>query len=347
MLIHFSDNKIMSLPEKGELLSHCFSSVTTLQLNRMNYTWEQVVTVARMFPSLEHLHLCFNSISKLSDPADAMNKLKLLNLEGNTLLKVSELWALGNLPCLEYLIINHTKLSEFSLPPGDTPMSRVRIFSYLKEISMIQNHIDKWHSINELNRLPSLMHLNFSRNPLNGSLDKETLRELVIAKIKNLAQFNRSKITPSERMGAELDYLKKFGRHWLDSGGNRDLSLDKSSATFLSEHPRYLQLVKEYGAPQESELYLHTSAIKSSLISVSIKCFNKPDEKPVQKKLLGTMSVQKLRALVQRMYNVDPQSIIISYVSQQMPGHRIKLDNDLRQISHYSIENGDTIVVRW
>lgn len=47
-----------------------------------------------------------------------------------------------------------------------------------------------------------------------------------------------------ERRGAEIDYLKRFGSLWLESGGHQDVTKDNTSRGFMLEHPRYKELIK-------------------------------------------------------------------------------------------------------
>lgn len=42
-----------------------------------------------------------------------------------------------------------------------------------------------------------------------------------------------------ERSGAELDYLRMFGKEWRDSGGHQDPTKNKPSQEFTLNHPRY------------------------------------------------------------------------------------------------------------
>jgi hypothetical protein len=77
-------------------------------------------------------------------------------------------------------------------------------------------------------------------NPLNQNEKAPgDVRQFVIAKITNLKMFNRTPIETGERKGAEIDYLKKFGKEWLElkSTPNK-IKLD----IFLNEHPTYVKI---------------------------------------------------------------------------------------------------------
>jgi hypothetical protein len=76
-------------------------------------------------------------------------------------------------------------------------------------------------------------------NPLNQSHKPEDLRQLIIAKLSNLKMFNRTPMINKERKGAEIDYLKKYGKEWLELKANPDkIKMEK----FLNEHPCYVKI---------------------------------------------------------------------------------------------------------
>ena len=59
------------------------------------------------------------------------------------------------------------------------------------------------------------------------------------------------------------------------------------------------------------------------------------------------MTIQKLRALVHRLFKVDAVTIHLTYSSHKVPDSEYELENDQREIGYYAIENGDTIHVKW
>lgn len=98
----------------------------------------------------------------------------------------------------------------------------------------------KWASINELNKLKCLEEVRMRQNPLNDSDKVENVRQLVIARIESLRMFNRTPVTSEERKGAEIDYLKKFGKKWLEL----EAYSESKQEAFTKEHPRYLRLIE-------------------------------------------------------------------------------------------------------
>ena len=87
------------------------------------------------------------------------------------------------------------------------------------------------------------------------------------------------------------------------------------------------------------------SALKDNLVVVTIACVNDPEKKPVIKKLPRTLTISKLKGMMQRLFKVPSVRQMLSYVDQT--GREIEMDDDLRPLSFYSLESGDTINVRW
>lgn len=340
--LNVSEN-ILEFPLDPTTLVSSFVHVRVLFVNRMGYSWQQVLHCCDMFTHLEQIHTCFNSIEKLCNVEGRMQNIRLVNLESNKLSDWTELWHLGYLPKLETLIVSSNGISEIHFPSNgvtDTDM-----FKQLRCLTINHNNISQWSSINELHKLACLEELRIKDNPLMSSATPQTVRQLLIARLKHPKMCNRTEVTSEERKGAEIDYLKRFGPDWLKAGGSQDPNKNKPSAEFLREHPRFQDLVEILGAPENTEMIQQSASLKNSLISVKISCPSMPDKKILEKKLPGTMTVQKLKALIYRLYKIDSE-IQLSYISQKMKGEEIELDNDQRFLSYYSIEPGDVIQVK-
>lgn len=342
--LNASDNRL-EMPTDVTELCDSFSNVKVLKLNRVHYSWQQLLECCKVFPCLEQLHVCFNNLSSVHSPGSQLQNLVLLNLESNCLESWDQILQLDICPRLESLILNDNKISSITFPDASLG-SKTKFFSNLKHIYINNNRISQWSCINELNKLKSFEDLQIHGNPIQETASPETVRQLIIAKVANLKKCQRTEVTNEERKGAEIDYLKRFGGDWLKSGGNQDLSLNSPNQEFLTQHPRFQHFVKVYGAPESSEMSKKPQKLKDSLIEIKIVNPDDPNVKPLQKKLPGTMIVQKLKALIQRLYKADSE-IKLSYVSKKMEGCEIDFDNDLRPLNYFSIEAGDTVYARW
>ena len=108
-------------------------------------------------------------------------------------------------------------------------------FPSLTILQLSSCKIDNWSSIEALNVLRGLSHFKFKLNPVLEKESRETCRQLIIAAIKSLTYLNGSLIERQERVGAEVDFLKKYGKDYLSSKASTDL---KQMESFLKRHPR-------------------------------------------------------------------------------------------------------------
>ncbi|XP_072516825.1 tubulin-specific chaperone E isoform X2 [Salminus brasiliensis] len=337
----------LSITSSPSSLSHAFARIKVLTLNNCAITWSQVLHCAPMWPNVEELFLNDNDISELQRPVDVLQGLKVLDLSNNGLVQES-LPQIYNLYRLEMLNLSSTGLSTIHF--SDTlPGNKTAMFPALKILLLDDNKITEWGVINELDKLRTLVQLSCKRNPLMDlEKNRETTRQLLIARIGQLEIVNRSQVLQEERRGAELDYCKKFGRAWLQAGGHSDPEKNHPSAEFIAEHPRYLTLIQKYGAPEEDELKEQKPfALKDQLLTITFECPEDTDRKPIQKKLPSSMMVQKVKGLLYRLLKLPGAELRLSYTSSKIEGKEVEIHNDLKPLQFYSIEDGDRILVRW
>ncbi|GIY53026.1 tubulin-specific chaperone E [Caerostris extrusa] len=278
LLASWEDQNHLKILEGGESCQECYKSLKLLVLNSMAYSWKEVLSCAIMWPFIEELFVHDNEMLILEPPSSPIfSKLKLLSLENNPLKSWSEVNKLGSLANLEELYLDNTTL-EFIEFPDSSPTEKTNLFKNLKFLCIKNNKLKKWESIAELNKLRNLKSLLINNNPVILSVNAETARQLIIAKIQGLESLNRTQIERSERRGAELDYLKRYRSEWVESYGPSAQS--KPSETFLICHPTYLALLKKYGAADENEVKEQSALIKDSLICVKIFSPLMPD-KPI------------------------------------------------------------------
>ncbi|XP_025104248.1 tubulin-specific chaperone E-like isoform X2 [Pomacea canaliculata] len=340
--LFLSENKLHAPTYSTDVLK-AFKAVRNLYLNKMSSSWHEVLQCCSLFPILETLYVSANAMQMLEEPQCCLQQLTTLSLENNNISSWDEVMKLGKLQQLETLVITDNPIERIYFP--DVPYrKKSQLFPKLKHLYITLNKISDWASINELNKLQNLEDLGFGSLPHLGAA--ETVREIVIAKIGNLTRFNRTDVNEQERKGAEIDYLKKFGPDWLKAGGNQDSSKDNPDIEFQAQHPRFCHLVSKWGAPENSEMVQQSLSLKDNLITIKIFSPQDPEKGVMEKKLPSTMSVQKLKTLIQRIFRLD-KDFTLSYISHKMQGPEIEFDNELRQISFYSVENGDTIQVKW
>jgi len=355
-VLNVSDNRLQ-LPDDNV---NVLCNIQVLYLNRMEYNWSEVSCCAQLFARLQELHACYNQIEKIENVLiSPFTEILLVNVEGNPITSWNALLSLGDLPRLQTLIANECGLTLIRFPGSTTPSD---CFCALESLSISRNEIADWQSISQLNGLRSLSSLRFASNPLSRDAKAADARHTAIAKIARLQWCNGARVIPSERHDAELDYVRVYSAEWKCAGGNVSLDGPLDEA-FVVEHPRYVELARKYG-PVEPEVHeKKSSALKNNLVTVQIRSRGSGDT--LTKQLPIKMTVQKLKVLVQRAFKIaDVSSVRLVHTVLKQPNDDkshsspsqsdssvvhacIVMDNDLRELSFYSLENNAIIDVEW
>ncbi|KAL1006143.1 hypothetical protein UPYG_G00068350 [Umbra pygmaea] len=337
----------LRMPSDPSAQLKSFSCLRVLSLTSCDLTWPQLLKCAPMWPQLEELYVSLNDITELQKPKNVFQSLKVLDLSTNPLVNGTVL-NLAELPRLENLNISETGLSTLQFDDA-LPGYKTLMFPALKILALNSNNISEWWVINELEKLQSLVQLSCRRNPLltREGISNNAMQQL-IARVGQLKFLNMCAVSPEERRGAELDYRKMFGLEWLASGGHQDPKQNRPSAQFTAQHPRYQRLIQKYGAPEDGELKKQGPfALKNQLLCITFICPDETDRKPVVKKLPDSMIVQKVKGLLYRLLKIPGVELKLTYTSSKMEGKEIEIDNDLKPLQFYSIEDGDKVLVRW
>ncbi|XP_030053996.1 tubulin-specific chaperone E isoform X2 [Microcaecilia unicolor] len=346
-ILDLSENKLRVSSDPVSL-SSAFINLRVLSLNGTGVTWTEVLMCSPMWPLLEDLYLASNNITVIERPVNTLQSLRTLDLFNNKLIGGTQLQHIAYLPRLEQLMLSNTGISSIHFPDVGHGCKSA-MFPSLRSLAVNNNKIAEWSFINELDKLQCLQSLICKNNPLmESNKNIETMRQLIIAKIGNLKFLDKSEILPKERQGAELDYRKIFGNDWLQAGGHQNPEKNRPNMEFLADHPRYELLCKKYGAPEDGELKQEKRfTLKNQLLTLTIECPDQPNQKPIEKKLPDSMTVQKVKGLLHRLLKVPGSNLRLSYKSAKMESKEIELQNDLKSLAFYSIENGDCILARW
>ena len=174
-----------------------------------------------------------NRIMNITAPDKSLIGLTELNLSNNPIQEWSDVTQLSKLlPNLTSLSLNECLISKIKFPNNE-------IANWFPSLTMLQLSsckIDNWESIEALNAITSLVHFKFKNNPILEKENKDTCRQLIIAAIGSIKYLNGSIVEKQERRGAEIDFLKKYGKEYLALQGS-DASVEMQ--TFVATHPRY------------------------------------------------------------------------------------------------------------
>lgn len=117
-------------------------------------------------------------------------------------------------------------------------------FSKLKSLSIANNQIAEWTSINALHQFPVLSELRIDDNPIQKTSGAIFIRSSCIARIQKLDLLNGSNISNKERLDCEKYYLKL--------AADERISKNIEESEFFSMHPRYKELAAVHGDPYEA-----------------------------------------------------------------------------------------------
>ncbi|XP_037970492.2 tubulin-specific chaperone E [Plutella xylostella] len=337
-----SNNRMpVDIPQEAlAQLSRKFPNLRKINLSHCDYEWSDIVALSQLWPQLTEMVAAFNQIHRIFPPTDVLSNLSALWLDGNPIKSWGEVLGLGQLKSLKMLSLNDCAIEEIRF--NDVPKEKVDAFENLELLFLNRTKIGDWRSISELNKLKNLKKLYFLKNPIQAGGDYETTAQLIVAKIGSLQELNGSHLTPEFRRGAEYDYMKQHGAEWKKAQANEAMKM-----AFDVEHHRFDELITKYGIPDDSllEKQVKNNSLVSSLLQITLQ-----DENGTKyvKKFPATMSVSKLVTLAQRLFAKHGHTGTpnLYCYNEQRKDAEIHLDNIMRDLSYFSVRNGDTILVR-
>ncbi|KAL1420062.1 hypothetical protein MTO96_024647 [Rhipicephalus appendiculatus] len=324
-------------------LRDSFRSIRQMVLRGVGYSWDQALQCAEMWPWVEDLVLSLNGISVLRQPPDTLfQQLECLSLQDNPISSWETVCHLGHLPRLKSLSLADCDLTSVSFPETP-PGQKTPLFTHLVTLNLHNNRLEEWVSIAELNKLASLEDLVVKGNPVTVREKRHITRSLIVSHLGKLQLLDRMAVTREERREAGIFYVNRFFPLWVQCGGTAEGGTP--SPEFVREHPRFLSLLKTYGAP-ETVPDGKTPSFNKKVITVEIHAPQEPDRGPIRKRLPSSMSVEKLKALVMQLFPRKGSRFCLSLASQE-EGKESVLDKERRDLSFYDITDGSRIYVRW
>lgn len=214
--------------------------------------------------------------------------------------------------------------------------------------------------MNCLAEYPHLRVLRLSTIPLFSGRGSSEVRPEVIGRIKQLAFFNGSQITPRERGESEKNYLRAI---MFDRNARQALAaaaadiVDKSVATSAAPssgvdevlHPRFAELMTLYGADlvPASRANSGPTNLAAELVSVTFKNLSfltNGSLEPITKKIPRSLLVSKLQLMVKQLFGLDPRLQHLSMrVHKDAPP--VFLDDEKSSLQYFGVVDGAEIFV--
>ncbi|XP_066913319.1 tubulin-specific chaperone E-like [Clytia hemisphaerica] len=332
---NISENKIYDWNiEEKDIFGKLPNKLCSLYMNDVNINWEQLLNILQRLPTIKEVYACFNPIATPLSQHDRIKELEILNLEGchiNSWENLKKVFS--GQSKLEWLILNDNQLEMITCEKD------ADIFSNLKSLSLNFNKIEKWDSINELRNLKNLNEVRFRDNPVSKDLTTFELRMELVARLDNVDIINGSKVEPGERRVAEVTYIKKYSSDFFSSQ-----TTEENKLAFHEKHPCYSKMIEVHGAPVQEKTA--NQKLKENLLSITIKCPDCDSKAPFTKKVPANMKIQQLKGIIQRAMKVPNIKQKLSYLDQKN-SREIELDDNMKELSYYSMKTDDVVFVRW
>ncbi|KAK3870946.1 hypothetical protein Pcinc_023868 [Petrolisthes cinctipes] len=341
-VLNLSGNSLR-LPECGHELCGSTKHITHLIINNMlDYTWPHLMSCCTMFPALTQLKVAYNNLVELGPiPPKQLECLEELDLSANSFTSWTQVNYLGTLQRLTAVNIRNCQLKYVEFP--DVPATeKTSLFPTLEALVLDNNPLNLWDCSAELDKLPKLQKLVYS-------IDENVtpnLPEFIYARIQNLKALNHSPVTSMEKKESELFYLKSFSNEYYNSGGHEDPSEASLTQEFIAKHPSYLRLVKVHGTPVDETNFKSNKSQKLKdlqKIEVTVVTPDHPERECCVKSFLPTTKVAKVKMMLKRQLKINAAATLtLSYYTKGRENYEYPIDNDIQELSYYSMQNAFT-----
>ena len=315
-----------------------YPNMKTLVMNDMLISWKVFVEeVLPLFPNVQEVHFRDNFVS--NEDLDgckipSLEKLHALNLSGNNISSWESVWKAFSGLEMSRLLLNYNSIKSIS--------HHTNGFASLKSLSVANNFIEDWDSINELNKFPCLEEIRLDNNLIQEKFGVANTRQFTIGRVKGLITVNGSEVRKKEREEAEKYYLKQCGRE-KQSKSSEDNTFD-----ITISHPRYNELVNIYGDPCEAEKQSSQAAKVSHEFVVlyikSVAASVASNAAPLEKKIPYGLTIHKLKQMCQRLFKLEVSKQRLFYIDV---GHSLPepLKDDFTDVDFYGVKDGGTIIM--
>ncbi|MCJ1461526.1 hypothetical protein MMC07_000123 [Pseudocyphellaria aurata] len=282
----------LSSPISGEYLES-FPGVEELCLDETSLTWDEIVGIAKNFPSLTILSAASNNLTTITAPPPTP-RLSSLLLSSNSIPSLASLTHLILLPQLKTLSLRSNPIQSLSSP---APLSTIT------HLNLARTLLASPSSLSSIPQsFPHLSSLVTTDTPL-CAIPSASL--LTIARLPALKSLNFSDVTVEERQNAEPYYLSQIARELAAVG-----SSDGERRRVLEEHPRYAELCEVYGdpaAPRDRD-DLVPGTLEAMIVKFTFYLIDKEGKAVGEKKkdIPRSVDVYRVKGIVGLLFGIRP-----------------------------------------
>nr|XP_006819729.1 PREDICTED: tubulin-specific chaperone cofactor E-like protein-like [Saccoglossus kowalevskii] len=294
--IFYSNPLTHSIP--SDLLdSVSLATIKRLVLNNTHAPWDAVHQLLSNMPSLEEVLLSLNDFVTVSSPDNPYTSIKMCQFNSNGVTDFAEVCKLGKMfPMMENLYLAENKFSDLS---GEV----AECFPQLKSLSIRDNAIDSWESIDKLKEFPHLCDVRMKGLPLAKTILENERRPLLVARLPKIVRLNGSPILDEEREDAERIY-----HELVDIYGK----LDPLAEVDLSP-PEVAQCLVKFRDEQK-------------LMNINL-----------------TQTVSELKKHLRDFVGLPPSKFLLDYLDPECPQGSTEMKSNNRRLYAYKMKDGDEI----
>uniref|UniRef100_A0A182SE86 Tubulin-specific chaperone E n=1 Tax=Anopheles maculatus TaxID=74869 RepID=A0A182SE86_9DIPT len=335
--LNLSNNRFTDpYEEQISMLAQKFQNIRKIILKScMIRSWCELVRLARMWPAIEYLSLEQNEIEYIEDEAPyivALSRLKILDLQNNSVADVESIRSLGKLPALEELLLNGNGIREVRFP--DCPHNeKVDLFRQLRTIYLRDNPLqDQCSTFNELDKLAHLEVVTLDPDP---AVSYEETVARIVGSIGSLRMFNRATVSEKLRRDSECDMWKLYANQWAEVRNDA-----QRLKAFFKSHRMYPRVMERLGSPEH---FLPDTRKVTNMIHLQL--LNEKTTELREKKVPKRINLHTLQNLIVKLFGLPDCTFSLRlYLLDRKRKVRIPLENHGKSLDFYSVEDNDTIV---
>ncbi|KAK7206917.1 hypothetical protein BZA70DRAFT_275332 [Myxozyma melibiosi] len=313
-IIKLNGNRFVSW-ELPPDLTGAFSSLSVVSLSFTLIPPSVISRMPEIFPAVQECSLAEN---KLSGSEITFNQpwpsLQILDLSYSDF---------STVPVLVFPDDADMSLSVLNLSHNRILGAGADVMKSVRSLDLRHNQITSWTALDGLRaQFPGVRDLRLQWNPIIQSLDEDDVQAYILGWWGGLTMVNSIKVSEKERMSSELYFMSKVGK-----GQIKDFDL---------KGQRWAELCETYGAPIAPEEVKK----KSTVLKITFVTSSGEETRRVPRGL----TVQRLKLLVAKWYRIPVAKI--NLVSVFSDGREIALDDSLRELDYYEIDDGSVIRVQ-
>mmetsp|Transcript_2947 Transcript_2947/g.8036 ORF Transcript_2947/g.8036 Transcript_2947/m.8036 type:complete len:602 (-) Transcript_2947:50-1855(-) len=335
-----------------------FDRLKTLNLNNCSVqSFGTVQLVADTMPNLESLCVANSNLSDIQNHGDVRGFRNLRQLDCSRCCFdqwKNQVSKFASLPVLESLSIDDNDVPTIPPDAGIAPS-----FSSLLSLQISGTGMSTWLDLEAVNSFACLRALRFRNFPLTATLGEGEVRSVAIARFPKLEYLNASMISHNERVEAERRYVTLVSYSLQsadqsnppgeDSGDDPNNEDSPQRLAILKDHPRYPELMEKHNnlATFLKNGTKNGGTLATSVYNVTIKSMaaSSCTMEPIVRRLPGTMTVERMKALCSRTFDVDFDLVCLRFHTDKADSFPIEMDEDDRTLDYYGLCDGAEVLV--